>query len=113
MDLSRDFERDIEYDHLCECVSYDQDMWDEMIEIVLDLICSSRKQRRICGRTPQNEVFKQSVVWPTHSCVGPGEVGNSQQAERVAFWPVERSENGQKDIPFHCLLTSIFLEPEY
>ena len=36
MDLSRDFERDIEYDHLCECVSYDQDMWDEMIEIVLD-----------------------------------------------------------------------------
>ena len=31
----------------------------------------------------------------------------------VAFWQRERKENRQKDIPFHYLLTSTSLEPEY
>lgn len=38
-------------------------------------------------------------VLPTHFCVGPGAWGIPQQAE--------------KNILFHCLLTNIFLEPEY
>lgn len=42
---------------------------------------------------------------------GLGELPNKRKG--VAFWPGERSENGPKDIPFHCLLTNIFLEPEY
>ena len=42
---------------------------------------------------------------------GLGELPNKRKG--VAFWSGERSENGQKDIPFHCLLTNIFLEPEY
>ena len=36
-----------------------------------------------------------------------------QQAKGVAFWQRERKENRQKDIPFHYLLTSTSLEPEY
>ncbi len=32
---------------------------------------------------------------------GLGELPNKRKG--VAFWPGERSENEQKDIPFHCL----------
>ena len=73
----------IENDHLCGCVSYDQDMWDELIEIALDLVCSIRKQSRIGGRTPPNKIFKQSMVFGPHIPVlGRGRWGTPQQAEQ-------------------------------
>ena len=73
----------IENDHLCGCVSYDRDMWDEMVEIALDLVCSIRKQSRIGSRTPPNKIFKQNMVFGPHIPVlGRGRWGTPQQAEQ-------------------------------
>ena len=52
----------IEYDHLCERVGYDRDMLDEMLEILVDTVCSTRKQIRIGGQDYPNEVVKSRLL---------------------------------------------------
>lgn len=52
----------IEYDHLCERVSYDRDMLDEMLEILVDTVCSTKKQIRIGGQDYPNEVVKSRLL---------------------------------------------------
>ena len=52
----------IEYDHLCERVGYDRDMLDEMLEILVDTVCSTRKQIRIGGQDYPNEVVKSRFL---------------------------------------------------
>ena len=52
----------IEYDHLCERAGYDRDMLDEMLEILVDTVCSTRKQIRIGGQDYPNEVVKSRLL---------------------------------------------------
>ena len=52
----------IEYDHLGERVGYDRDMLDEMLEILVDTVCSTKKQIRIGGQDYPNEVVKSRLL---------------------------------------------------
>lgn len=52
----------IEYDHLYERVGYDRDMLDEMLEILVDTVCSTRKQIRIGGQDYPNEMVKSRLL---------------------------------------------------
>lgn len=52
----------IEYDHLCERVGYDRDILDEILEILVDTVCSTRKVIRIGGQDYPNEVVKSRLL---------------------------------------------------
>ena len=52
----------IEYDHLCERVGYDRDILDEILEILVDTVCSTRKEIRIGGQDYPNEVVKSRLL---------------------------------------------------
>ena len=52
----------IEYDHLCQKLGYDRDILDEILEILVDTVCSTRKMIRIGGEDFPKEVVKSRLL---------------------------------------------------
>lgn len=52
----------IEYDYLCERVGFDRDMLDEILEILVDTVCSTRKMIRIGGEDFPSEVVRSRLL---------------------------------------------------
>ena len=52
----------IEYDHLCQKLGYDRDILDEILEILVDTVCSTRKMIRIGGEDFPKEVVRSRLL---------------------------------------------------
>ena len=52
----------IEYDHLRKNLGYDYELLDEILEILVDTVCSTRKMIRIGGEDFPKEVVKSRLL---------------------------------------------------